>query len=154
MLEELISSGFGEDEDYNCAEKIFYGANIAYGLQMDNRYGHLLASYGGGMGVEHLCGAVAAGVAILGYMFIENIAHEGETIKRLTGEFIERYREEMGDILCKPLKDSYRTDETQCFDVIVKAAEILDDIVLRERNYITKPMSLNNKKTSVFTDVF
>ena len=32
MLKDLIESGFGEKEGYNCAEKILYGANIAYSL--------------------------------------------------------------------------------------------------------------------------
>ena len=32
MLKEMIAAGFGQAEDYNCAEKIFYGANEAYGL--------------------------------------------------------------------------------------------------------------------------
>ncbi|GAJ03672.1 unnamed protein product, partial [marine sediment metagenome] len=38
----------------------------------------------------------------------------------------------MGDILCRPLKDNYHTEEKKCRDVILKAAEILDKIVRRE----------------------
>lgn len=139
MLEDLIAAGFGLDEDYNCAEKIFHGANQAYGLQMDKKYAHLLASYGGGMGIEHLCGAVASSVAILGYLFIKDHAHESEYIKELTTEFSQRYEKAMGSILCKPLKEAYRTEEKRCLDVILKAALILDDIVKREGKNIMKP---------------
>jgi C_GCAxxG_C_C family probable redox protein len=139
MLKDLIAAGFGLAEDYNCAEKIFHGANQAYDLQIDKKYAHLLASYGGGMAIEHLCGAVASSVAILGYLFIKDHAHESEYIKELTTEFTQRYEKEMGSILCKPLKEAYRTEEKLCLDVILKAAQILDDMVKREEKNITKP---------------
>jgi hypothetical protein len=36
--------------------------------------------------------------------------------------------------LSKPLKDNYRTEEKKCREVILKVAEILDKIVIRELN--------------------
>jgi hypothetical protein len=38
----------------------------------------------------------------------------------------------MSSIDCKPLKEMYRTEELKCSNVILKAAEILDTIVMRE----------------------
>jgi len=39
----------------------------------------------------------------------------------------------MGSFDCKPLNDRYRTEEKKCYDIILKGAEILDEIVVREK---------------------
>lgn len=143
MLKKLILSGFGNEEDYNCAEKILYGANIAYGLNMEEKYGHLLSGYGGGLSIGHLCGAVAGAIAILGFMFVEKNAHSCELIKELNIEFTDRYKEEMGELLCTPLKEAHATPEEKCFYVILKAAEILDDIVENNEENIVVPYEIN-----------
>ena len=49
MLKEMIAAGFGQAEDYNCAEKIFYGANEAYGLGLSEDDLRLAAGFGGGV---------------------------------------------------------------------------------------------------------
>jgi hypothetical protein len=38
----------------------------------------------------------------------------------------------MGDIDCIPLKKNHLDEEVRCRNIIVKAAEILDDIIERE----------------------
>jgi len=133
MLKELIDNGFGNEEDFNCAEKIIYGANIAYDLGLSKDSCRMMSSFGGGMGVEHLCGAIASGIAVLGILFVEDRGHATPRIKELTEEFIRRYQEEMGSIICADLKRDYRTEELKCQLVISKAAEILDDIIKKEK---------------------
>lgn len=133
MLKELIDSGFGNQEDYNCAEKIIYGANIAYDLGLSKDSCRMMSGFGGGMGVEHLCGAIASGIAVLSILFVEDKGHAAPRIKELTDEFIRRYQEERGSIICADLKRDYRTEELKCQLVISKAAEILDDIIEKER---------------------
>src|SRR5690554_169748 len=83
MLKELIESGFGNEEDYNCAEKILYGANKVYNLGLDKKALKLSAGFGGGMGIESVCGALTAAVMVLSHIYVENIAHEGDKIKRV-----------------------------------------------------------------------
>ncbi len=128
----LIKAGFGEEEDYNCAEKILYGANVAYDMGLDKESLKLAAGFGSGMGVEDVCGVVCASCMVLSYFFVNNVAHEGTRIKELTSEYISRYHYVMGSINCRELQEQYRSDYIRCYWVIYKAAEILDDIVFRE----------------------
>lgn len=132
MLTELIKGGFGEEEDLNCAEKILYGANIAYKLGLNRDALKLAAGFGGGMAIEDKCGAITASIMVLGELFVNERAHESEKVKRLTKEMFDEYRKEMGHVDCAPLKEMHRTEELKCRNIIVKAAEILDSIVARE----------------------
>jgi C_GCAxxG_C_C family probable redox protein len=132
MLAELIKKGFGEQEDLNCAEKILQGANTVYNLGLDKEALKLVAGFGGGMAIEDKCGALTASIMVLGKLFVKNNAHESTKIKDLTVELFEEYKKEMGSIDCAPLKEKHRTEELKCKNVILKAAEILDRIVIRE----------------------
>ncbi len=132
MIKELIEQGYGEQQDFNCAEKILYGANEAYQLGLDKRALRLSAGFGGGMGIGSVCGVLTASVMVLSCLFVADRAHESVRIKTLTQELFQSYRKEMGEIDCKPLQTRYRTEEVKCRIVIAKAAEILDRIIARE----------------------
>ncbi len=132
MLAELIKNGFGDNEDLNCAEKILWGANIAYDLNLDKEALKLASGFGGGMAIEDKCGALTACIMVLGKLFVKERAHESNKIKELTIELFDEYNREMLHIDCEPLKEMYRTEELKCRNVILKAAEILDIIVMRE----------------------
>jgi C_GCAxxG_C_C family probable redox protein len=132
MLADLIKNGYGKDMDLNCAETILYGANEAYGLGLDKESLKLAAGFGGGMGIEDVCGALTGAIMVLGKLFVKDRAHESTKIKELTNELFEKYKQEMGYIDCAPLKEKYRNEEIKCSIVILKAAEILDKIVERE----------------------
>ncbi len=132
MLKQLIDDGFGKIEDYNCAEKIIYGANIVYDLGLSDDACKLLAGFGGGAGIGHLCGALAGCVAVLSSLYVENNAHESDRIAKLTRELLEEYKQKMSSIDCSALVDLYRKPDTKCDSVISAAAEVLDEIVERE----------------------
>ena len=132
MLKELIQDGYGIKEDLNCAETILYGANLVYHLDINSDSLKMAAAFGGGMGIESVCGVLTASIMVLGNLFVPDVARKHPKIKELCKELFETFEKEMGDILCKPLKDNYRTEEKKCRDVILKAAEILDKIVARE----------------------
>jgi len=133
MLEKLIRNGYGVKEDLNCAETILYGANKVYDLKLDKKSLKLASGFGGGMGIESVCGAITGSLMVLGNLFVPDVAHKYPKIKELNKEFFERFENEMGNILCTPLKESYHSDEYKCKIVILKAAEILDKIVAREK---------------------
>lgn len=132
MLADLIKAGFGIDEDYNCAETILAGANQVYHLGLDKEALKMAAGFGGGMAMEGDCGALTGAIMVLGRMYVKERAHESAMIKELTKELFDKYRCEMGETDCAPLKAKYRNDEIKCRIVILKAAEILDEIVARE----------------------
>jgi len=132
MLSSLILQGYGKKEDYNCAEKILYGANQVYKLGLDKQALKMSSGFGGGMAIGSVCGALTASVMVLGLLFVKNNARESSRIKDLTQELFINYNHAMGEIDCEPLKAKYRTAEIQCTNVIVTAAEILDRIIARE----------------------
>ena len=132
MLKELIQDGYGIKEDLNCAEAILYGANRVYHLDLNSDSLKMAAAFGGGMAIESVCGVLTASVMVLGKLFVPDVAHKHPEIKELCKELFDTFEKEMGDILCKPLKDNYRTEERKCKDVILKGAEILNKIVTRE----------------------
>jgi C_GCAxxG_C_C family probable redox protein len=134
MLKELIQEGYGVKEDLNCAETILYAANQVYHLDLNSDSLKLAAAFGGGMGIESVCGVLAGSLMVLGRLFIKETAHKHPEIKELSKELFDTFQKEMGDILCKPLKDNYRTEEKECREVILKGAEVLDKIIIRELN--------------------
>lgn len=138
MLKELIQNGYGIKEDLNCSETILYGANQVYHLDLNLGSLKMAAAFGGGMAIESVCGVLTASLMVLGKLFVPDIAHKYPEIKELSKELFDTFKKEMGDILCKPLKDSYHTEEKKCRDVILKAAEILDKIVTRELKSLSK----------------
>ena len=145
MLKELIQDGYGIKDDLNCAEIILGGANQVYQLKLNSGSLRLAAAFGGGMAIESVCGVLTASLMVLGKLFVPDVAHKHPKIKELSKELFDAFEKEMGDILCKPLKDNYRTEEKKCREVHLKAAEILDKIVARE----LKSLSENRCTSSI-----
>lgn len=134
MINELIKNDFGikEKEDYSCSEKILYGANDVYKLGLDKESLKLAAGLSAGVYSGKLCGAVSASAMVLAKLFVKDKAHEGEYCGELIKELVTRYEQEMKTTTCFDLKEEFRTEEAGCKLVVLKAAEILDDIIMRE----------------------
>ena len=132
MLYDLIKDGFGNKENYNCAEKILYGANEAYNLGLSKEALKLSAGFGGGMGIESVCGALTGAIMALSNKYVENIAHEDKKIRNLSKDLFEKYEKEMGSIKCNELKAKYKKEDIGCKDIILAAAKLLDDIVKQD----------------------
>lgn len=132
MLADLIKSGFGNEEDYNCAEKILYGANVAYDLNMSQNDMKVAAAFGGGMGIEAMCGAITGGLMFIGVLFTEKVQHQSPKVREYSNNFIEAYQRKMGNVDCKPLKEEHRTEEKGCYFVVLEAAILLDELYKKE----------------------
>jgi C_GCAxxG_C_C family probable redox protein len=133
MLRNLIEQGYGEAEDFNCAEKILYGANEVYQLGLPPEALRIASGFGGGMAIGSICGGLTAAIMVLGILLVKDRAHESDKIKILTQELFATYQKEMGSIDCIPLKTHHRTEDVKCRHVIAKAAGVLDTIIKRER---------------------
>ena len=131
-LADLISQGFGLAEDYNCAEKIIYGANQVYDLGLDPAACKLAAGFGAGCGIGHLCGTLAAGCMVLSHRYVRQRAHESNLIPQKTDAFLHGFEQQMGSLMCENLKRQYRTEEKKCYDVIYAAALALDQVLAAE----------------------
>lgn len=134
MLTQLLTEGYGSGEDFNCAEKIVYGANKAYSLGINEEDLKLSAAFGGGMGVESTCGVITGAMMVLGRMFTDTVQHQSDVLRPLTNEFLDKYRARMNSLDCAPLKEAHRTEEAGCSPVIIAGAEILDAIISREQS--------------------
>lgn len=132
MLLELILNGFGNEEDYNCAEKLLYGANEAYNMNLGPEALKIAGGFGGGMYVGDKCGAVTASIMVLSYFTNDSVAHQSPRLGELVKEFQIRYTTKNGTTMCEPLKENYRTADTGCLNIIADAARILDEIIERE----------------------
>ncbi|MDO4582253.1 MAG: C-GCAxxG-C-C family (seleno)protein [Bacillota bacterium] len=130
MLKELIEAGYGEAEDYNCAEKIINGANVAYDLQLDKQATKLFAGFGGGMAVGDTCGTVTAAIGVLSGIFIEERAHESKEFKLICQDFMHRFGQQMSSNNCTELRRLYRDPQSKCLRVLSAAAGILDEMLL------------------------
>ena len=133
MLVEKVRHYFDKSYDLNCAETIIYAANKEYGLDLKKDTLKTMAAFGGGMGVESVCGAITGALAVIGILFTKDRGHESERVKQLSKEFFQRFMAKLGTDNCKVLKERYRNDEIRCSIMVEAAAEILDDIVIREK---------------------
>jgi C_GCAxxG_C_C family probable redox protein len=133
VLKKLIEQGYYPKEDLSCSETILYGANKAYDLGLPKDCLKLSSAFGGGMGVENVCGVITGSLMVLGYLFVKEHAHQSPEIKDLSKELFNLFEKEFGEITCKPLKDKYRTEEKKCYNIILRGAEILDEVVIREK---------------------
>lgn len=133
MLVEKVKKYYEEEYDLNCAETIIYAANEEYNLELDKKTLKTMAAFGGGMAIESVCGAITGSLAVLGIIFTKERAHESDRIKELTKEFFNKFEEKFGTSSCNKLKEGYRTEESRCSVMLYSAAEILDEIIIRER---------------------
>lgn len=133
MLIDTVKKYYEKEYDLNCAETIIYAANEEYGLNLSHQTLKTMAAFGGGMAVESTCGVITGSIAVLGIMFTKEKAHESDRIKLLTQEFIDTFVSELKTESCARLKNRYRDDEKRCADIVFKGAEILDNIVNKNK---------------------
>ena len=128
-LYEYLYSGFGKQEDLNCAEKMLYGANKVYDLGINRNDLKLAAGFGGGMAVGITCGILTGGIMALAKAFIEDRGHDGTLLKEIEAEYITKFNDRMGSINCDPLVEKYRDPEKGCDYLIFEAAKIFDELM-------------------------
>ncbi len=133
MLYDLLKSGFGNEENYNCAERMLYGANQVYNLGLTSEALKLSSGFGGGMGVGATCGALTGAIMAISSRFVETICRDSDVMD-IIKEFLGDYEKEMGYIDCKNLKENYKTEEDGCNKVIFEAAKIFDQIYSKYKN--------------------
>ncbi len=135
MIKGKVKKYYDRKYDLNCAETIIYAANEEYNMNLSKETLKTMAGFGGGMAIEDTCGAIAGAVAVIGILFTEERAHESSKVKNLTKEFMEKFIDKLGTNNCAQLKNKYRkNEEIRCENMVYTAAEILDQMVLRERS--------------------
>lgn len=132
MLMDKINKYYTKEYDLNCAEVIIYAASDEYNMNLKSETLKTMSSFGGGMGIESVCGAITGSLSVLGILFTKERAHEGERVKNLCKEFFQKFEGKLSTNNCTQLKAKYKREDIGCRIMIETAAEILDEIVTRE----------------------
>jgi C_GCAxxG_C_C family probable redox protein len=132
MLMDKINKYYTKEYDLNCSEVMMYAASDEYNMNLKSETFKTMSSFGGGMGIESVCGAITGPLAVIGILFTKERAHEGDRVKKLCQEFFKSFEAKLGTSNCAELKAKYRREDTGCRVMIEAAAQILDDIVTRE----------------------
>lgn len=138
MYRKAVEKYYDKRYNLNCSETMLYAANEEYSLNLSKDALKIMASFGGGMGVESVCGAITGALGVIGILFTLEKSHEGDRIKNLSKEFFKRFEEEFGTNNCNLLKKEYRNDEIRCEKMVFKAADILESIIDENKAYRVK----------------
>ena len=132
MLMDNINKYYTKEYNFSCAEVLIYAASDEYNMNLKSETFKTMSSFGGGMGIESVCGAITASLAVIGILFTKEKAHEGNRVKKLCQEFFQKFEVKLGTNNCAKLKAKYKKEDIGCRVMIETAAEILDEIVSRE----------------------
>ena len=138
MLINKINKYYTKEYNLNCAEVMIYSASEEYNLNLSSETFKAMSAFGGGMGIESVCGAITGSLAVIGIMFTKVKAHEGERVKKLCQEFFQKFEAKLATNNCTTLKAKYKKEDVGCRVMIETATRILDEIVTRE-------LKVNNK---------
>lgn len=116
--------------DLNCAECMLVAVNEQYDLDLSKQTIKAMASFGGGMAIESICGGATGAIAAIGIMFTEESGHKSPHVKEMTLEFMNKFNDNLGTLNCNELKSKYRkNDEDRCLYMMLVAARTLEEIV-------------------------
>lgn len=113
---------------YNCAEILLNSSNDYYKMDIDPKFLKAIIPFGGGIYSERTCGALTGAIAALGIMYGEDKPTTNEKLKEITLKWLEVFEKEFGSLDCKDIKAIHRDEVTGCRPVIVRAAEMFEEI--------------------------
>lgn len=128
MLREIAGKYYLE-KGCNCSESLLYAANDYYNLGLNAESLKLLGGFGGGMGCKTTCGALSGSIAALSAMFMQGKAHETPGMMEISGNFVKKFEEKLGNTLCSVLEAQNKTPEKRCVLTVELAAEALEEYV-------------------------
>jgi len=129
MFKEKVVKYYSGEFDLNCAESMIYGANEEYDLNLNQKALDTMSSFGGGMGVESVCGALTGGLAVLGVLFTYNKSLDSEIRKAIVTDFYNAFEKRFGTDNCKKIKANFRDETVGCQNVVKWTAEVLEQVI-------------------------
>ena len=115
------------DQNKNCAEAVYIAACEHYGLPMHDDTLKIAGVFGGGIGTERICGAVAGAVAAIAVKHSSGNARTSAEMKERSvafmNEFMAMYE---GSDLCKDIKPLHFKEGVRCLSVVEAALDILE----------------------------
>jgi len=106
--------------------------NQLYNLELDRKILKAIVPFGGGFYSENACGLLTAGIATLGIMFAEDKPTLNEKVKQMTKKWVKAFEEEFGNTNCAQIKVVHRDKVKGCQPVMIRAAELFEEVVGKE----------------------
>lgn len=142
-LYKLLENGFGVATNYsdeerrlygkvnlNCAERILRGANIVYDLGLSEKAMRASAPFGGGMGVDSICGSITGALMVLGVLYTQKAEKNTALKADVTIPFIKEVRRRQGGTSCSYNKERYaKTEPFDCLPVVLAVTEVLEETI-------------------------
>ncbi|MDD3050692.1 MAG: C-GCAxxG-C-C family protein [Candidatus Cloacimonetes bacterium] len=135
------------EKGFNCSQSVLSAFKEEISLDK-NLLLKIAAGFGGGMRKGEVCGAVSGAIMVLGLKYGNSIEGDVETkehIYSLTREFMKRFEEKNGSVVCKQLlgydlsnpeeHEILKKNDTfkqKCPFFIEDAVDILEEILFRE----------------------
>jgi C_GCAxxG_C_C family probable redox protein len=126
------------EKGYNCAQSVVGAYCEKYGLDFDSTM-KLASTFGGGLGIKKTCGAITGACMVLGLEkgFSTKVdLSEKDALKKLTNEFIEKFKNTNGFIDCEEIlnelentlghEPTMNEKRKHCTNVIKNSTSILD----------------------------
>ncbi len=119
MSREKVVEDLFMEKGFNCAQSVFLAFSPDSGLD-DETALKLTSPFGGGIArLQNLCGAVMGGIMVIGLnrgQYRLNGTDKREETYKLTREFIERFVEMNGSMICKDMVEcDINTEEGKKF---------------------------------------
>jgi len=77
---------------------------------------------------------VVSALMVIGYKKTESVGRQSPNMKRVSLEYQALFEAQMGSLNCSDLKAKYYNDRVKCNEVIMKAAELLDTVMVEEND--------------------
>ena len=119
------------DKKNNCAVSILLASSDKYSLGLSEEDARLVVGFGGGMGCGKVCGALSGAIAVLGKLF-----YGRDDFRSVCSNFVKRFKEAYGcdSIDCAVLTAKFKNQDRRCVDVVIIAADILEEYVEEIKN--------------------
>ena len=131
------------ERGYNCAQSVLGAFCADDGLDVNTAF-RLSNGFGGGMRCGELCGAVTGAVMAIGLkcgFYVEGDFEQKSYCNMKSFEFIERFKDINGSILCRELlgvdircpddhlaPEAKAAHETLCSKIVAGAVEVLENM--------------------------
>jgi tRNA (guanine37-N1)-methyltransferase len=127
-LLDNYNNGLVASRNYNCAEKVLNLSNEVLKLDLNEQALTVAGGFGHGMGIQHLCGAVAAAVMVLSLRHVKTIGRKSE-IGEIEQNFFIELSARLGTLQCDQLIERYYDSQSHCEHIIKTTIEVLDKYI-------------------------
>ncbi len=128
MLKERAYDYY-ENKDCNCAEAVIRAANDEYDLGINEQGLRSFGGFGAGMYCGSVCGAISGALGAISAREIKTCAHQTQALGPKCKAMMNGFKERFGSAFCTKVKADHGHPERRCGDVVMGAAEILEEIM-------------------------